>query len=372
MNQNDKIEPKSNDLEYEKWEFKDLEFKKGCLHYETSQPYRLWYEYLRLSPIYLLAHKLHINKSLTDKEKDMLPDDFDEVLKTYDAFGNVYKYPFRIWWTYYGATLFGMPKSKPTATPLAYVATGHETDVDACTRALNKYLKPNDAEKNPIKNSIQPSYMLIAVPLAGHTREDVLQAVSNTFDESYLNEPAAYKLHCERFHIEKLTKGLRLLYTKIENPKMALWRLGAKAKISKIYEDFEGDETVNYNNSERTEKLAILTSAMYRSSVSIMENAARGKFPCKDEIKVKFEYLYMKQLINRRRESNLRYLNWLVDAFKSKIITPNGLYEDWQKDLDFLNIEYRHLKPNADSKRAKRKTFYDEQLAIHKRKKYDH
>ena len=79
----------------------------------------------------------------------------------------------------------------------------------------------------------------------------------------------------------------------------------------------------------------------------------------------------MKQLINRRRESNLRYLNWLVGAFRSKSITPVGLYEDWQKDLDFLNIEYRRLQPNADSKRAKRKMFYDEQLAVHKRKKYD-
>jgi hypothetical protein len=157
----------------------------------------------------------------------------------------------------------------------------------------------------------------------------------------------------------------------VEDPKKELWRLGAENKISKKHEDLKGDEKLNYANTDQTKKLATITSALFKSSVSIMENAARGKFPCDDEIKVKFEYLYMKQLINRRRESNLRYLNWLVDAFKSKIITPVGLYEDWQKDLDFLNIEYRHLKPNADSKRAKRKTFYDEQLAVHKRKKYD-
>jgi hypothetical protein len=366
MNQNTKNDLETNDFEYEKWEFKDLEFKKDSFHYETSQPYRLWYEYLRLSPIYLLAHKLNTYKDgLSDTEKEMLPDDFDEVLKTYDAFGNVYKYPFRIWWIHHGATLFGMPKSKPVAKPLAYVATGHETDIEACTDALNNYLKNN----SPIKNAIQPSYMLIAVPLAGHKREDILQAVSNTFDESYLNEPAAYKLYGERFHIEKLTKGLRLLYTKIENPKMALWRLGAEAKISKTYEDLKGDEKVNDNNVNRTEKLAILTSAMFRNSVSIMENAARGKFPCKDEKKIKLDYLYMRQLINRRRESNARYLNWLVESFRSKSIAPAGMYGDWQNDLDFLNIEYKRSKPNTDYRRVIRKAFYDEQLTIHKRKK---
>ena len=362
MNQNDKNEPKSNDFQCEAWEFEGFEFKKDSFHYETSKPYRLWYEYLRLSPIYLLAHKHRTTKGgLTKEQEKLIPDDFDEVLKTYDAFGNVYKYPFRVWWVWHGARLFGMPKSKPVAKPLAYVAAGHETNIDACTKALKDYLAA-------FKNSIKPSYMLIAVPLEGHKREDVLQAVSETFDESYLNSPVTYKLHGDRIHIDKLTKGLRLLYKRAEDGKIKLWSLGAKARISKTYEDLTGDEVVTYKNADRTEKLAILTSALFRNSVSIMENAARGKFPCSNERKIKLDYLYMKQLINRRREANTRYLKWLVEAFRNNSIVPTGIYGDWQDDLKHFNIEYKRFKPNADYRRVKRKTFYDEQLTIHKRK----
>jgi hypothetical protein len=357
-----------NQSDTEDWEFRGFEFKKGSFHYETSKPYRLWYEYLRLSPIYLLAHKQRTTKGgLTEEQIKLLPDDFDEVLKTYDAFGDVYKYPFRTWWVWHGVTLFGMAKTKPCAKPLAFVANGHETNIEACMHSLSTYIK---GVNNPIGKSLQPSYMLMAVPLTG-SREDILKAVSDIIDQSCLNAVTSpYSLNGERFHIDMLTKGLRLLYKRAEDPKIRLWSLGAKARISKTYEDLEGDEKINDKNAERTEKLAILTSAMFRNSVSIMENAARGKFPCNNEIKLKINYRHMWQCIRRRQESNLRYLNWVVESIRSKGIAPIGIYGDWQDDLKYFNIEYKPPAPapNRNYKPYTLKNYIDEQLTIHPRK----
>ena len=59
------------------WEIEGFEFLKGSFHYEKSQPYRLWYEYLRLSTIYFQAHKERTSKGgLTEQEIKELPDDF--------------------------------------------------------------------------------------------------------------------------------------------------------------------------------------------------------------------------------------------------------------------------------------------------------
>ena len=39
------------------WEFDGFEYENGAFNYDISKPYRLWFEYLRRSPTYLLAHK---------------------------------------------------------------------------------------------------------------------------------------------------------------------------------------------------------------------------------------------------------------------------------------------------------------------------
>ena len=79
----------------------------------------------------------------------------------------------------------------------------------------------------------------------------------------------------------------------------------------------------------------------------------------------------MWQLIRRRHESNARYLNWIIEALRSKAITPVGIFEDWQDDLDFLKIEYNLPVSRNELNISKVKKFYEEQLAIHKRKHSD-
>ena len=340
----------------ELWEIDGFEFLKGTFHYERSQPYRLWYEYLRLSPIYFQAHKERTAKDgLTKAEIKALPDDFDVVRKTYDDFGNVYQFPFRIWWTSFmgKAKLFGEPVHKLQATPLAYVPQDHVTDTEACKAALEKYAR------------YHYGFMLLGVPLDG-SRADILRAVSEQIDNDYI-EPlkAKYSLHGERFHCESITTTLRLLLMKASDPKLSLWKLGVKAGVSEKYADLDITVTrIPHHMVESTQVLENINCRMLNHSHLIMENAARGKFPCKDKVAIPdINYRYMWQCMRRRLESNGRWAKLKMDSVNKSPLKAHD--EDWHANLLAVDPEFQ-LRLELHKLEAKKK-FIEEQLALHKR-----
>ena len=386
----------------EMWEIEGFEFLKGTFHYEKSQPYRLWYEYLRLSPIYFQAHKERTYKGgLTEQEIKDLPDDFDQVRKTYDAFGDVYKYPFRSWWTGWigKARLFGHTRYKLQATTLAYVAQGHVTNREACKQALDQYL-----DGSHIYDEGNPSYMLLAVPLNG-SRADILRAVNEQIEDEYLQLLSAeYSLHGDRIHIETLTTTLRLLLMRAREPKAPLWKLGVKAGVSEKYAEFDINiETVPSRLIETVQIIENITSRTLRNALNIMDNAARGKFPCKDKIekpksepklkeskakskdkpksksdseskskdkpKVKLtpeqkKYRYMWQCMRRRREANERHSKFMMEYNARRNIDTNFV-SDWSDNLIAVQPEYAEKLEKM--KLEKKKKFIANQLEIHKR-----
>jgi hypothetical protein len=349
---------------FEPWNIAGIEFMKGTFHYEKSQPYKLWYEYLRLSPTYFLAHKhrTSYDGGLTENEKKTLPDDFDDVLKTYDAFGDVYKYHFRMWWAVKSKShLFGEPSAKLVATPIAYVPENHETNREACKIELDKYLDFT----HPFIG--RPSYMLITVPLNG-TRANILKAVSEKIDDDYLQPlTATYKLHGERFQYDTLSTGLRLLYEKARKPELALWRLGVRAYISEKYLFLDTEATkIPHQMVEEIQILKNTTSRMLNNSIYIMENAARGKFPCKDKIaKPKINYHYMWQCIRSRYKENRQQALDMLKLIEDGL--DMNLYEDWQETMLDLVPDYKTMRD--EQKLNHKKKFLNEQLAMHKPRK---
>ena len=376
----------------EMWEIEGFEFLKGSFHYEKSRPYRLWYEYLRLSTIYFQAHKERTFKGgLTEQEIKDLPDDFDQVRKTYDAFGDVYKYPFRSWWTGWvgKARLFGHTRSKLQATTLAYVAQGHVTNREACKKALDSYL---DGSHNYYEGN--PAYLLLAVPL-NSSRADILRAVNEEIEDEYLQLlPAEYSLHGERIHIETLTTTLRLLLMRAREPKSPLWKLGVKARVSEKYANFDINiETVPSHLIDTVQIIENITSRTLRNALNIIDNAARGKFPCKDKIensksksepklkepksksepksktKPKAElnaeqkkYRYMWQCMRRRREANERHSKWMMDYNANKSTVRQSL-SDWRDNLIAVQPEIAEKLEQMELD-AKKK-FIENQLEIH-------
>ncbi len=346
----------------ELWEIEEFEFLKGTFHYEKCQPYRLWYEYLRLSPIYYQAHKERTVKGgLTKAEKKALPDDFDEVRKTYEAFGNVYKYPFRIWWVkvnFGQAKLFGLPTDRLKATPIAYVPGNYTVNSDACKAAIDKY--PNSH-----------GFMLLSVPLNG-SRAEILRAVSEQLDDDFLQKfKAEYSLQGERFHLETLTTTLRLLLMKARNPSEVLWKLGVEARVSEKYANLDTTVTkIPHHMVEATQVLENITCRMLSHAHLIMENAARGRFPCKDKVALPemdiAKYRYMWQCVRRRLESNER---WARQTMERMTKDPLATYDDdWHDNLLAVDPEFRSRLKELKSEARKR--FIEEQLAMHKLGEY--
>jgi hypothetical protein len=339
------------------WEIEEIEFLKGNFHYEKCRPYRLWYEYLRLSPIYHQAHKMRTYKGgLTKEEIKALPDDFDKVLETYDRFGNVYKFPFRMWWTdstgIGKAYLFGQPSQKTRAYPMTYVPQDYIMNSDSCNESIARYGKNNS------------NFMVLAIPLNA-SRAEILRAVSEEIDDEYLNPPKAiYSLHGERFHYETVSTSLRLLLMKASDPKLSLWKLGVKAGVSEKYSDLDITVTrIPHNMVEATQVLENITCRMLSNSLLIMENAARGKFPCKDKVAIpKINYRYMWQCMRRRLESNERWAKLFMSVFTR---TPSKNHnEDWHDNLLAIDPEF-HLRLELSKLKAK-KNFLEKQLSLHK------
>jgi hypothetical protein len=349
--------------EVKPWEFDGFEYENGAFNYDIAKPYRLWYEYLRLSPTYLLAHrhKTSYKGGLTEAQKNTLPDDFDEVLKTYDEFGDIYEYPFREWWAYKSKKLFGIRSSKLHARVLAYVAEDHAPDKDACLAAVSDMLK-----YSVFGDDGYAGYMLLKVPLAD-TRTEIIKNVNEIIDDEVIqtskrsiNPP--YKLHGERFHYDALETGLHLLCLRMQNPKTVLWKLGVDAAVSEKYADLDNTvEKLKANMIEPVRVLENLTSRTFKGSTLVMENAARGKFPCKDNVVIpKLNYRYMWQIMRRQHEANERYLNKIMHDIKEGRHPSPSSYTDWE-----YNIPELKLKQELQELESK-KSFLEKQLALHK------
>ena len=88
----------------------------------------LMLEFLRLSPSYALAKQLRESKAtetqqrkrilalynagkkvaLSSAETEQVLNDFEDVLQTYDLFGDVSKKPFKEWWQERGLNIYGL------------------------------------------------------------------------------------------------------------------------------------------------------------------------------------------------------------------------------------------------------------------------
>ena len=349
--------------EVKPWEFDGFEYEKGAFDYDISKPYRLWYEYLRLSPTYLLAHihKTSYKGGLTEAQKSTLPDDFDEVLKTYDAFGDIYKYPFREWWAQNSKRLFGIRSSKLHAQALAYIPEGRAPNKEACIDAIKQ-----NFEFRKYYSNTTAGYMLLEVPLAD-SRSEIIKYVNETIKDEYIqfNKDSInplYKLHGERFHYDALETGLHLLCLRMQEPKTSLWKLGVTAGVSESYAHLDITvKRLKANMVEPTQVLENLSSRALKGATLVMENAARGKFPCKDNVVIpELNYRYMWQIMRRRHEANERDLIRTKNLVKEGRLSGTTRFSDWEYNIP----EYKQQRDEARKKHTER--FIEEQLSLHK------
>jgi hypothetical protein len=101
-----------------------------------------------------------------------------------------------------------------------------------------------------------------------------------------------------------------------------------------------------------------------------MENAARGKFPCKNKIAyTELNYGYMWQCIRRRQEANLRYLKNTLKGVTEGKTPPVGIMADWDEDLMEIDANYKNKREKQ--KKHHTEKFISQQLNLHKPRKIE-
>lgn len=257
-------------------------------------------EFLRLSPSYELARKYRA-KGLQNKAFEWMPADFDQVLKTYDEFGDVANFEFEDWWEAIGIGIYGSQYDRPKVWEIIDAKNG-ELHNPLFTLAYEHYFK----EIRPHEGNLPT--LVLAIPL-GLSKRYVMQQISSHIDRVGVEVQAKTKrsprpFAAERIRGKPLIRAIHLLRLKAEIPEIELWRLGVLCDVSP--KNSIGLDAMSQKNTTQTAdqriKMAVLTSRALKNAKYVCENAARGKFPSNAPLEIpEFEYADIGARIEKMR-----------------------------------------------------------------------
>ena len=269
------------------------------------------FRFLQVSPTYELARLYRLG----ERSKiflEQLPDDFDEVLVTFDKFGSVMDEEDCEWLRHVPSKHFDSKYSRPPLKTLGFIGVDHKYEgegegvgylsVQSLVRSFNEYVESYKKSKDDSIYQVIVFKTHIGLPsLIEHFKFNVTEGRSRTkWRKKVKSDIENKKFSKLRIHAEKIEKGVQLLLTKAGNPSLANWRLGEKVKYSQTF-----DKRINNPNlpiEEVKEAQVEYGKLVYRALKKferMAENAARGKYPCDDPIPYKkFDYLDIQTRLN--------------------------------------------------------------------------
>lgn len=242
---------------------------------EDIKWFQYWCQFLQVSPSYELARKCRAGE-LTIGEP--VPADFDAVLAVYDNLGSVIVPSFVDWWREIGITHFGYVGEKPKPALLGAIQHNRADDPsERLTGAVESYVSGTWHQQG------EPAAIIAAIPV-GLPKAQIVKWVDAMLAEHGAQQPEkpsepTYKLYGKKLHFLSVYQYLRVTQAKAANPDMTLWQLGAKAKLSSLYDGLLKKSEDGKGTAEERHALKILTSRALNRGHMIAENAARGIFP---------------------------------------------------------------------------------------------
>lgn len=284
-------------------DYRSADGSKDGFRLKKHAYYMIWFEFLAISPSYELARRCRAG-TLTERDKENLPADFDEVLAVYDDLGNVQRVLFPIWWRKVGFQHFGLEGSTPSVRRVGYLPHNKKTRPDVST-AIDKYIDTTWVDQGNQRT------VLIAIPVGlpkGRITRQVNSILSKISPEkkSIVEPKTKYPILGKRHHKGTLFRYLGAVWIRSAMRKQPLWRVGARAQISDTYSpvlDPSGPRARRGDDYDR-ELMAIMTSRALLRARMIAENAARGKFPIytRNEHALDFDYQYLYKAISTRQK----------------------------------------------------------------------
>ena len=166
------------------------------------------------------------------------------------------------------------------------MANGQETDAVIIDRSIKNSLIEHRQSEGLCAS------LILSIPIS-LKRSEILRRFRKVLDEYKVREMGVtaqpkISLMGKRFHANAMYKGLKLLWFKSARPKLELWRLGALSGLSDSYSSVL-DPTAprrTHNSIEMDDRIVMgkITDRALSRFEKIVENAARGKFPCSEPI----------------------------------------------------------------------------------------
>ena len=312
-------------FEDEPWQKYRADFPINSFYFTPTRPFRIWYEYVNLSPTGILAYEYISSGNLNDADLKNCPEDFfDTVVPFYKDMVfhkdmKLEKGAFDRWWLRHGADMFGMRDLQPEPTTILKVDHHKELTAEEILQPLESYI---DNDRRDAGNS---GFILLAVPFSGDKKK-MMKAVEKLIrnqDFTPVGKPdiKTYKLYGQRKRTDVLPINLRVLWHKALNPDLELWRVGHLAKITDDPRYLSLDPSKKKHtlfSKYYSERLASMTSNRLQAALVIMENAVRGRFPCdKADLLPEFDHQKLLREVSKNLIERVKFTDILESAFNS-------------------------------------------------------
>lgn len=299
------------------WKLRKKDFNKQGIYTTQKRRYLLYFQYLRISPSYLMATQCQSEAELSDLLKD--PEKAKQVWKTKNDMGNVYKALFRGWWLKRGLNLFGVHAEQPKTQTIARIGPVYsdfsETDVH---QAYDNFYSGDYNEQG------KPDSIVVSIPLSlksTTTIKQLKQLIAEAKSQTPVTPPKTiYRLETNKLQERRLLTGLRLVLIRTARPKHELWRIAAMAKISRSHQGIQADANKkDSKNAEGRRILTIMASRLLHDTLVIAENAAMGVFPSTKPTSIDhFDALELQKILKRTHKWENERQKQLLESQKTK------------------------------------------------------
>ena len=233
--------------------------------------YEYFFDFLRLSQTYWLAHQF--KNGLIEAKKVKFPKDFDQVLKTYEAFGDLTQTNFKQWWIEKAQYQFGI-KTDPRGSLLLKLDVKEPASNDKIEEATVKLKQYLDEERPTQGNR---AMVVIALPIH-YNRVVMKYEFDRLLNESKLplvepREIYPYHLLNNKVRTDMMDAAYRTTLYRAEHKDKKLFEIGIEAGVSPPL----NTKKANYEDKKRG--VESMTSRLLRKAHRLAENAARGVFP---------------------------------------------------------------------------------------------
>jgi len=276
-----------------------LSKEKYGLEVQADWRHRIFFDFLQISPSYRLAHQVATGGVVGLTTGRAIPRDFLEVVKTYEAFGDVWQTDYWTWWVRRAQYQFGT-RFVPKVHRLAVLQPGSEADQQTLGDAyecLDQYLSADRVVEG------NPGSLVLAIPL--HLdRKAILKEVLKQLDDALRaaapdHTGGQFEFLRNKIRSKTLDDARKVAWARAASPNKPLYVIGNRVRIAPSYVTEEG---LKLRGDNRRELMVIVVSRHLRRALVYSENAARGLFPCADEIEgIAFDFEELKAALISHR-----------------------------------------------------------------------